>query len=137
DRLYIELERHGAADEVAIEDGLLDLAYAHDIPIVATNNCYFSDPDMHEAHDTLLCIAESSYVQDTNRRRVTPEHYFKSAEQMAELFKDLPEAIENTVNIARRCAFMLKEEKPILPSFVTEKGKSEEEELRAQSEKGL
>lgn len=137
DRLYIELERHGLADEVAIEDGLLDLAYTHAIPIVATNNCYYSDPDMYEAHDTLLCIAEGAYVQDSNRRRVTQDHYFKSAEQMAELFKDLPEAIENTVHIARRCAFMLKEEKPMLPRFPTDAGKSEDDELRIRSEKGL
>lgn len=137
DRLYVELERHGAPEEVATEDGLIDLAFKHNIPIVATNNCYYAEPDMYEAHDALLCIAESSYVQDTTRRRVTPEHYFKSGAQMAELFKDLPEAIENTVHIARRCAFMLKEENPILPRFETEEGKSEADELRERTIKGL
>jgi len=137
DRLYIELERHGTAEEVAVEDALLDLAYAHNVPIVATNNCFFDEPSMYEAHDALLCIAESAYVQDNNRRKVTPEHYFKSAEQMAELFKDLPEAIENTLHIARRCAFMLKEEKPFLPPFPTDPGVSEADELRIRSEKGL
>ncbi|MDP2205498.1 MAG: PHP domain-containing protein, partial [Alphaproteobacteria bacterium] len=137
DRLYIELERHGTAEEVAVEDALLDLAYAHNVPIVATNNCFFDEPSMYEAHDALLCIAESAYVQDNNRRKVTPEHYFKSAEQMAELFKDLPEAIENTLHIARRCAFMLKEEKPFLPPFPTDAGVSEADELRIRSEKGL
>ena len=136
-RLYIELERHGTADEVAIEDGLLDLAFRHEIPIVATNNCFFADAEMHEAHDALLCIAESAYVQDSNRRKVTPEHYFKSATQMAELFKDLPEAIENTIHIAKRCAFMLKEEKPILPKFETQEGRTEEDELRLRTTKGL
>ncbi|MBI1216419.1 MAG: DNA polymerase III subunit alpha [Alphaproteobacteria bacterium] len=137
DRLYVELERHGMAEEVAIEDGLLDLAYAHDIPIVATNNCFFSEPDMYEAHDALLCIAESAYVQDNTRRKVSPEHYFKSAEQMAELFKDLPEAVQNTVEIAKRCAYMLEEVKPMLPRFPTDEGVSEEDELRKRSEKGL
>ncbi|MDY0009383.1 MAG: DNA polymerase III subunit alpha, partial [Bdellovibrionales bacterium] len=137
DRLYVELERHGTAEEVAVEDGLLDLAYAHGVPIVATNNCYFDDPSMYEAHDALMCIAESAYVQDETRRKVTPEHYFKSAEQMTELFKDLPEAIENTLHIARRCAFMLKEEKPFLPRFPTEEGMSEADALRDLSEKGL
>jgi DNA polymerase-3 subunit alpha len=136
-RLYIELERHGLVDEVAIEDGLLDLAYTHNIPIVATNNCFFSDPDMYEAHDALLCISESAYVQDTTRRKASPEHYFKSAQQMVELFKDLPEAVENTVNIAHRCAFMLKEEKPLLPHFATPEGKTEEEELRERADVGL
>src|SRR5690606_13855809 len=137
DRLYIELERHGAPEEVAIEDALLDMAYAHDVPIVATNNCFYAEPDMYEAHDALLCIAESAYVQDNTRRRVTPEHYFKSGAQMAELFKDLPEAIENTVHIAKRCAFMLGEEKPILPRFETGDGKSEADELRDRTVKGL
>jgi DNA polymerase-3 subunit alpha len=137
DRLYIELERHGAADENLIESPLLDLAYKHDIPIVATNNCFFTDPDMAEAHDALLCIEGGSYVQESNRRRVTPEHYFKSQEQMAELFKDLPEAVENTVHIARRCAFMLKELKPMLPRFQTSEGRTEEEELKINAEKGL
>lgn len=137
DRLYIELERHGAAEEVMIEDGLLDLAYAHHVPIVATNNCFYAVPDMYEAHDALMCIAESAYVQDTKRRRVTPEHYFKSGAQMAELFKDLPEAIENTVHIAKRCAFMLGEEKPILPRFETGDDKTESEALRERTEKGL
>jgi DNA polymerase III subunit alpha len=137
DRLYVELERHGTSDEVSIEDALLNFAFAHNIPIVATNNVFFSDPDMYEAHDALMCIAESAYVQDTNRRKATPEHYFKSAEQMAELFRDLPEAIENTLQIAKRCAYMLKEVKPILPRFETEKGKTEEDELRERTAKGL
>ena len=137
DRLYVELERHGLADEVAIEDPLLDMAYKYNIPIVATNNCYFAEPEMYEAHDAFLCIAESTYVQDTNRRKATPDHYFKSAGQMAELFKDLPEAVENTVNIAKRCAFKLAEVKPFLPRFETEKGKTEEDELRERTIKGL
>jgi DNA polymerase-3 subunit alpha len=137
DRLYIELQRHGAADEVAIEDGLLDLAYAHNIPIVATNDCFFPDPDMYEAHDAFLCISEGAHVQDVNRRKATPEHYFKSAEQMIELFKDLPEAVENTIVIAQRCSFLLQEIKPLLPKFDAGNGKSEEEELIDRSRKGL
>ena len=137
DRLYIELQRHGTADEVAIEDGLLDLAYAHNIPIVATNDCFFPDPEMYEAHDAFLCIAEGAYVQDMARRRVTPEHYFKSAEQMIELFKDLPEAVANTVVIAQRCSFLLQEIKPLLPKFDAGNGKSEEQELIDRSHEGL
>ncbi len=137
DRLYVELQRHGVADEVAIEDGLLDLAYKHDIPIVATNDCFFPDPGMYEAHDAFLCIAEGAYVQDMARRRVTPEHYFKSAAQMVELFKDLPEAVENTVVIAERCGFLLQQIKPLLPRFDAGNGKTEEEEVIDRSRKGL
>ncbi|MFH1158410.1 MAG: DNA polymerase III subunit alpha [Pseudomonadota bacterium] len=137
DRLYAELQRHGTAEEVAMEGALLDMAYAHDIPIVAANDCFFPDPDMHEAHDALLCISEGAYVQDTNRRKATPEHYFKSAEQMIELFRDLPEAVENTVNIAKRCAFMLREVKPMRPPFDAGNGKTETEEIIDRARKGL
>jgi DNA polymerase-3 subunit alpha len=137
DRLYIELQRHDWADENRVEEALLDLAYKHNIPLVATNDCYFAARKMYEAHDALLCIAEGRYITEADRRRVTPEHYFKSAEEMAELFSDLPEAIENTVNIARRCHFLLKSIDPILPPFKSESGRDEVEELRAQSLEGL
>ncbi len=135
--LYIELQRHGLADEVAIEDAQLDFAYKHNIPIVATNDSYFTHPDMYEAHDAFLCIAESTYVQDKDRRKVTPDHYFKSAEQMEELFSDLPEAIENTVKIAQRCAYMVKVVDPIFPKFATKGGRSEVDEFKANAYEGL
>lgn len=137
DRLYIELMRHGIVAEADIEDGLIDLAYAHDVPLVATNDCFFGDPDMYEAHDALLCISESVTVQEDKRRRVTPEHYFKSAPQMVELFKDLPEAVENTVAIAKRCSYLLEKIDPILPRFDSGSGKSEEDELKDNARKGL
>lgn len=137
DRLYIELQRHDWADENRVEEALLDLAYKHNVAIVATNDCYFAARKMYEAHDALLCIADGRYITEADRRRVTPEHYFKSAEEMAELFSDLPEAIENTVNIARRCHFLLKSINPILPPFKSESGREEVEELRAQSLEGL
>jgi len=137
DCLYIELQRHGVADEVQIEDAQLDLAYKHNIPIVATNDCFYPHPDMYTAHDLFLCIAEGTYVQDKDRRKVTPEHYFKSDEQMEALFSDLPEAIENTVHIANRCAYMVTEAKAIFPKFETKGGRSEEEEITADSYEGL
>ncbi len=137
DRLYIEIQRHGLAEEDAIEDASVELAYAHNIPLVATNDCLFPEPALYEAHDAFLCIAEGAFVQDAKRRRVTPEHYFKSAAQMIELFKDLPEAVENTVAIAKRCAYMLTEVKPILPHFDAGNGNSEAEEATARARKGL
>jgi DNA polymerase-3 subunit alpha len=137
DRLYIELQRHNLAAERQSEEALLDLAYARNIPIVATNDCYFATPDMHEAHDALLCIAEGRYVSETDRRKVTKDHYFKSGQEMAGLFADLPEAIENTAIIAQRCAFLLETVKPILPAFPTAQGRSEAEELSVQAQDGL
>ncbi len=136
-RLYVEIQRHGAEIEDQTEPGLIDLAYESSLPIVATNEVFFADRGMYRAHDALLCIAEGSYVSQSDRRRVTEEHYFKSPAEMVELFRDLPEAIENTVTIARRCAFMPTPRKPILPVFETPSGRSENEELRTQAEAGL
>ncbi|NNG03293.1 MAG: DNA polymerase III subunit alpha, partial [Inquilinus sp.] len=136
-RLYVELMRHGLEVEERIEPGLIDLAYRHDLPLVATNDAFFAGADMYDAHDALLCIAEGTYVAERDRRRLTPEHRFKSAEEMRALFADLPEAVDNTMVIARRCHVMAPERKPILPAFPTAEGRSEEEELRAQAETGL
>ena len=140
DRLYIELQRHPGengqlmAAEAASETGLIELAYAKALPLVATNDVYFPKPTMYEAHDALICIAEKAYVdQSQPRRRLTPQHYFKSPEEMAVLFADLPEALENTVEIAKRCAFAVSKHAPILPRFA----ENEVEELRQQARDGL
>ena len=139
DRLYVELQRHrdsaGAPEaERLTEQGLVEMAYAMGLPLVATNDVYFPKPDMYQAHDALLCIADGAYVdQQEPRRRLTPQHYFKSESEMAALFADLPEALENTVEIARRCAFKVKKHAPILPKFADD----EVEELRRQAWAGL
>lgn len=137
DRLYVELQRHGTREEMEIEPGLLDLAYKHNVPLVATNDCYFPDEKFYLAHDALLCIAEGRYISENDRRKVTKGHYFKDGEEMAALFADLPEAIENTVQIAQRCHFYLHTRKPILPPFKTENGLGEVEELQHQAREGL
>src|SRR5262245_20937276 len=145
DRLYVELQRHGLPQEMKVEPGLLELAYRCELPIVASNEVYFASPDDHEAHDALLCIAEGSYVTEDNRRRLSPEHFFKSAAEMGQLFADLPEALANSIEIAKRCAFRPLGRKPILPKFVAaairaseaEQLALEANELRAQAEAGL
>ena len=140
DRLYVELQRHpgegGALPgaERATERPFIEMAYDMGLPLVATNDVYFPKSDMFEAHDALICIAEGAYVdQQEPRRRLTPQHYFKSEAEMCALFADLPEALENTVEIARRCAFGAYKRKPILPRFAED----EVEELRRQSWEGL
>ena len=140
DRLYVELQRHpgegGAVTEAerATERGFVEMAYTMGLPLVATNDVYFPDAQMYEAHDALICIAEGAYVdQQDPRRRLTPQHYFKTPQEMAALFADLPEAIENTVEIARRCAFAAETRDPILPRFAED----EVEELCRQAEAGL
>ena len=117
DRLYIEMQRHGTAAERTAEPELLELAYAKAVPLVATNEPFFARREDYEAHDALLCIAEGRVVAETDRRQLTAEHYFKSRKEMAALFADLPEALASTVEIARRCAFRPRTEKPILPRF--------------------
>jgi len=140
DRLYIELQRHPGEGgqptegERATERGFVEMAYQMDIPLVATNDVYFPKQKLFEAHDALICIKEGAYVdQQEDRRRLTPQHYFKSPEEMVTLFADLPEAIENTVEIARRCAFAPSRCDPILPKFADD----EVEELRRQANEGL
>ncbi|WP_189411595.1 DNA polymerase III subunit alpha [Neogemmobacter tilapiae] len=139
-RLYIELQRHPGEGgrlteaEEATERGHVELAYDLGLPLVATNDVYFPEAKMYEAHDALICIAEGAYVdQQAPRRRLTPQHYFKTESEMATLFADLPEALENTVEIARRCAFAAYKRKPILPKFADD----EVEELRRQAREGL
>src|SRR5471032_126607 len=136
-RLYVELQRHGLAEERATEDALLDMAYAKALPLVATNDVHFGKANMYEAHDALLCIADGAFVSQDDRRRLTREHRFKTASEMQAQFADLPEAIENTIEIARRCAFRPMKRKPILPVFVPESGLTAEEELKAQAHEGL
>jgi len=137
ERLYVEIMRHGQDMEKRTEDKFIELAYTHELPLVATNEAFFSTPNMYEAHDALICIAASAYVSQAERRRLTRQHYFKSAEEMRTLFADLPEAIDNTLVIARRCACKVESIDPILPPYDCGEGKSEEDELRALSAAGL
>ncbi len=137
DRLYIELGRHGLATQAVAEPALVAYAYEEGAPLVATNDVYFASAKMHRAHEALLCISDGAFMGDVERRRVTADHWFKSAEDMGALFADLPEACESTVEIARRCAFMVNKRNPILPRFPTRAGRSEEEELAEQAREGL
>ena len=136
-RLYVELTRHGEEIERRIEDDLIDFAMTHDLPLVATNEAYFADASMHEAHDALLCIAEGTHVAEQERRRLTVDHRFRSADEMRALFADLPEALDNTLAIARRCAFMPEPCEPILPRFETSRGDDEAGALTAAAQAGL
>jgi DNA polymerase III subunit alpha len=140
DRLYVELQRHPieggtlVPSEQVTERGFIEMAYAMDLPLVATNDVYFPAIDMYEAHDALICIGDGAYVdQQEPRRKLTPQHYFKSQAEMIALFADLPEAIENTVEIARRCAFKTYTRDPILPKFAD----NEVAELRTIAHAGL
>ena len=136
EQLYIELARRGDRIEQAAEPALIEQALARDLPMVATNPCCFADASFHAAHDALLCIAQSTYVESKDRRKSCPEAWLKPAEVMEDLFSDIPEALSNTMVIAQRCAVRAPERDPILPSI----GGSREDEaalLRGDAEAGL
>jgi DNA polymerase-3 subunit alpha len=138
DRVAVELHRHNLDSQRALEPGLIALADAAAVPLVATNDCYFATPEMYEAHDALLAIAEGRLLSEPERRRVTPEHWFKPAPDMRILFADLPEACDNTLAIARRCAAMMETRKPLLPvSPKVRAGATEEATVRAMALEGL
>ncbi len=136
-RLYVELQRIDLPEEIEVEPNLIKLAYSLELPLVATNDVRFGTAEMHEAHDALLAIADGRRLEDTDRRRSSENYCFKSASEMTLLFADIPEAISNTIVIAKRCAVMPEPRDPILPGFETEAGRDEAEELKAQAEQGL
>lgn len=135
DRFYLEICRHGLNVQNNLENTYLKLALDLNIPLVATNEVYFSKQDMFEAHDALRCIAEGKHVVDADRVRLNDQYYFKSSAEMEELFDDLPEAIEHTVAIAKRCQFFLKPSKPQLPPYPHKL--SEKDLLRKKAKTGL
>jgi len=137
-RLAVELHRHGTERDAATEPGQLALADALALPIVATNDVYFALAKMHEAHDALLCIAEGRTMAETERRRVTANHFFKTAAEMRALFADLPEACDNTLAIARLCAVMAEKKDPALPICPkVAEGMTESETVADMARRGL
>ncbi len=136
DRLYVELQRHSLTQERRAEPHLLSLADALSVPIVATNEPFFAARDDYEAQDALLAIAEGRRIAEADRRQLSPEHYLKTQDEMAELFADLPAAIAATAEIAQRCSYRPTARKPILPTFGDPKT-DETAELRNRAEAGL
>jgi DNA polymerase-3 subunit alpha len=132
-RLYLEVSRRGEGLEEASEEALIELAYARDLPLVATNPAAYVDPAYHAAHDAMLCIAQSAYVESAERATSSPDAWLKDGAAMAELFADLPEALANTVVIAQRCAVAAPKRRPILPRL----GEDEDEQLRRDARAGL
>lgn len=137
DRLYMEISRIGLETEQKTEDDFIDFAYKYNIPLVATNEAFFFDADMYEAHDALICIAAGEYVANDDRKKYSPNNRLRSTEEMVELFKDLPEAVQSTVNIAARCNYLSQKVDPLLPIFECPEGKTQDEFITEQAYKGL
>ena len=137
DRLYMEISRIGTEKERLTEEAFIDLAYKYDIPLVATNEVFFLDEDMYEAHDALVCISAGEYVANENRRKFSINNRLRSEAEMVELFSDLPEAVNNTVRIAKLCNYLSKKVDPLLPIFECPEGKTQDEFITEEAYKGL
>ena len=137
DNLYIELQRHGLEIQDVAEKILIEISHELNIPLVATNDCFFENEEKFNAHQVLTCIDKGLTISSDNSRLITKEHYLKDTETMINLFRDIPEAIENTIVIAKRCSFFVESHDPILPTYPGLKGMSEADYLFKISNEGL
>ncbi len=138
DRLYLELTRAGRPGDEDHLHAAVDLAARLDLPVVASNDVRFIKREDYEAHETRVCIHQGRTLDDPRRPRdYSEEQYLKTPQEMAALFADLPEALENTVEIARRCNLELTLGKPVLPDFPLPEGMSEAEYFAQQAREGL
>jgi len=137
DRLYIEIQRHNEFQEKNFENYLLNISKSFQLPLIATQEIFYINEDMHEAHDALICIGEKNFVDDKNRFKYNNQHYFKSQEELKKLYSDIPESLENNYNFHLRFNFKPKKSKPILPSIASKENGSPEEELSKLAKHGL
>ena len=137
DRLYVEIQRHNESQEKNFENYLLNISKSLQLPLIATQEVFYLNEDMFEAHDALICIGEKNFVDDKNRFRYNNQHYFKSQEELEKLYSDIPEALENNYNFHLRFNFKPKKSKPILPSIASKESGSPEEELLKLANVGL
>ena len=137
DRLYIEIQRHSENQEFNYENYLLKISSSHNLPLIASQEVYYLQPDMAEAHDALICIGEKKFIDDSSRFRYSDQHFIKNTDDLYKLYKDIPEALENNYNFPLRFSFKPKKSKPILPSISNNQDISPEQELSVQAKKGL
>ena len=137
DRLYIEIQRHNEFQEKNFENYLLSISKSLQLPLIATQEVFYLERDMYEAHDALICIGEKSFIDDKNRFKYNNQHYFKSQEELEQIYSDIPEALKNNYNFHLRFNFKPKKSKPILPSIASEESGSPEEELTKLAKLGL
>ena len=136
DRYYIELQRTGREDEQYYNEKILE--YAKDIPVVATNDVRFLSTAEFEAHEVRVCINQGRVLSDSRRpKNYTEQQYLRSSEEMAELFKDVPGALDNSIEIAKRCNVFLEFGNNVLPEFPIPEQQTPDEYLREQSLAGL
>ena len=136
DSFYIEIQRHNDINEKNFEKFNLEQSKKLNLPIIATNEVYYLDQTMHEAHDALMCIGLKTYVNEINRNKLSNQHYLKSSDEMIDLFRDLPEALENNFNLPYKCNYRPLPSKPMLPN-ISEDEVDTDKILLDESVKGL
>ena len=137
ERLYLEVQRHNEYQEKNFENYILNISKSLKLPLIATQEIFYINEEMYEAHDALVCIGEKNFIDDKNRFRYNNQHYFKTHEELKRLYSDIPEALENNYNFHLRFNFKPKKSKPILPSIASKESNSPEEELSKLAHKGL
>ena len=137
DNFYIEIQRHEDQNEKNFEIFNLQESKINNIPIIASQEVFYLDKSMSEAHDVLMCIGTKNYLNEKNRIKLSDQHYFKSNEEMKKIFSDLPEALKNNYNLPLRCSFRPLPSKPILPNIMTSNNLSSDQKLKKDSEEGL
>ena len=136
-RIYIEIQRHSESSETNFENYILDISKSLNIPLIASQDVYYINKEMYEAHDVLICIGNKSFVEDDSRFKLSNHHYLKNHNDLVKLYSDIPEALENNYNFHLRFSFKLKRSKPILPSIANKNSNTPEIELTKQAEAGL
>ncbi len=137
DRIYLEIQRHNENQEKTFENYILNTSKNLQLPLIASQEVFYLEKDMYEAHDALICIGEKNYLDEKNRLRYNNQHYFKSHDELKIIYEDIPEALENNYNFHLRFNFKPKKSKPILPSIASNQNNSPEEELKISAKKGL
>ncbi len=136
-RIYVEIQRHGETQEQNYENYLFSLSNDYSLPLIASQEVYYLDSNMAEAHDALICIGEKQFIDDQNRFRYSHQHYLRTQGEIEELYEDIPEALENNYNFPLRFNFKPKKSKPILPSISNDKNISAVNQLTKLAEEGL
>ncbi|WP_019591338.1 DNA polymerase III subunit alpha [Thioalkalivibrio sp. ALE20] len=137
-RFYLELTRTGRPGEEAWIEAAIGAAESHGLPVVATNDVRFLSGEDFEAHEARVCIHDGHTLDDARRpRRYSEQQYLRTPEEMAALFEDIPEALANSVAIARRCSVRLTLGESVLPDFPVPEGRTVEQHLREISDQGL
>ena len=137
DKFYFEIQRHNEPGEENYENFIMELSAKYQIPLIATQEVFYLKKDMYEAHDALVCIGEKNFVDNANRFKFSNQHFLKKNEDLIQLFRDIPEALENNYNFTHRFNFKPKKSVPVLPSIRTKQNVTVKQELLLQAKQGL